>query len=51
VAALERSPGQNGLFEEIEEVECALVQRCVELLDQAETIRGLTNYHWWPQTA
>ena len=41
----------NGLFEEIEEVEQTLVQRCVELLDQAEIIRGLTNYHWWLQTA
>ena len=41
----------KGLFEEIEEVEQTLEQRCVELLDQAETIRGLTNYHWWPQTA
>lgn len=41
----------NGLFEEIEEVEEALVERCVELLDQAEEIRGLTNYHWWPQAA
>jgi transposase len=39
----------NGLFEEIEEVEEALVQRCVELLDQPEAIRELTNYHWWPQ--
>src|SRR5215210_4402448 len=41
----------NGLFEEIEEMEQTLVHRCVELLDRAETIRGLTNYHWWPQTA
>jgi transposase len=39
----------NGLFEEIEEVEEVLVQRCVELLDQHEYIRDLTNYHWWPQ--
>jgi len=39
----------NGLFEEIEEVEEVLVQRCVELLDQPEAIRDLTNYHWWPQ--
>jgi len=38
----------NGLFEQIEE---ALVQRCVELLDQPDLIRDLTNYHWWPQTA
>ena len=41
----------NGLFEEIEEIEETLVRRCVELLDQPELIRDLTNYHWWPQTA
>ncbi len=41
----------NGLFEEIEEIEEALVQRCIELLDQPEAIRDLTNYHWWPQTS
>ncbi len=41
----------NRLFEEISEIEDALVERCVELLDQAETIRNLTNYHWWPQSA
>jgi transposase len=39
----------NGLFEEIAEVEEALMQRCIELLDQTEEIRDLTNYHWWPQ--
>jgi transposase len=41
----------NRLFEEIEEIEEALVERCVELLDQTEAIRNLTNYHWWPQAA
>ena len=41
----------NRLFEEIEELEEALVKRCVELLDQRESIRNLTNYHWWPQAA
>jgi transposase len=41
----------NGLFEEIEEIERTLLERCVELLDQAELIKALTNYHWWPQTA
>jgi transposase len=41
----------NGLFEEIAEIEEALVRRCVELLEQPEAIRDLTNYHWWPQTA
>jgi transposase len=41
----------NRLFEEIEEMEEALVERCVELLGQTEAIRDLTNYHWWPQAA
>jgi len=41
----------NSLFEEIEQIEEALVKRCVELLDQPRTIRELTNYHWWPQAA
>jgi transposase len=41
----------NHLFEQISQIEEALVQRCVELLDQAETISNLTNYHWWPQSA
>jgi transposase len=41
----------NEIFEEIEEVEEALVERCLELLDQPEAIRELTNYYWWPQAA
>jgi transposase len=41
----------NRLFEEIEELEEALVERCLDLLEQTETIKGLTNYHWWPQAA
>jgi transposase len=41
----------NGLFEEIEELEEALAERCVELLDQTEAIKDLTNYHWWPEAS
>ena len=41
----------NRLFEEIEEIEEALMERCEQLLDQTEAIRDLTNYHWWPQAA
>lgn len=41
----------NGLFEEIEEIEQTLMDRCVQLLDQSELIKDLTNYHWWPQAA
>ena len=41
----------NGLFEEIEEIEEALMERCMQLLEQTETIRDLTNYRWWSQAA
>jgi len=41
----------NRLLEEIGELEEALVERCVQLLDQREAIRDLTNYYWWPQAA
>ena len=41
----------NRLFGEIEQIEEALMERCVQLLDQTQTIKGLTNYHWWPQAA
>jgi transposase len=41
----------NRLFEEIGELEEALVERCVQLLYQSEVIRDLTNYYWWPQAA
>jgi transposase len=41
----------NRLFEEISQIEQALVQRCVELLGRASIISNLTNYHWWPQAA
>jgi hypothetical protein len=27
------------------------MERCMQLLDQTEIIKGLTNYHWWPQAA
>ncbi len=41
----------NRIFVESEEIEEALVERCVRLLDQIEIIRNLTNYHWWPSAA
>ncbi len=41
----------NRLFEEIEEIEETLAERCVELLDQSEAIRDLTNYRWWPEAS
>jgi hypothetical protein len=41
----------NRHFEEIEDLEEALVQRCLALLEQPELIRSYTCYHWWPQAA
>jgi transposase len=41
----------NRFFEEIEELEEALIERCVTLCAQPEIIRSYTRYHWWPETA
>jgi transposase len=41
----------NRHFEEIEELEEALIERCVALCNQPEVIRSYTHYHWWPQAA
>jgi len=41
----------NRLFEEIEQIEQTLMNRCVELPDQSELIKDLINYHWSPQAA
>jgi hypothetical protein len=46
-----RSSGQNRYFEEIEELEEALVERCVALGEQPELIRSYIRYHWWPEAA
>jgi hypothetical protein len=51
VAVNQRGRVANESFEEIEVIEEALTERCVELHDQSESIRALTNYHWWPQAA
>lgn len=41
----------NHHFEQIEDLEEALVERCVALSEQLEIIRSYTRYHWWPQAA
>jgi transposase len=41
----------NRYFEEIEDLEEALVERCVALCNQPELVRAYTRYHWWPQVA
>lgn len=41
----------NRYFERIEELEEALVERCVALGEQPEVIRSYIRYHWWPEAA
>ncbi len=41
----------NRHFEEIGEVEEALIERCVALCERPEVIRSYTSYHWWPGAA
>ncbi|MDQ5830045.1 MAG: transposase, partial [Actinomycetota bacterium] len=41
----------NRHFEEIEELEEALVERCVTLSNQPELVRSYLCYYWWPNAA
>lgn len=41
----------NRLFEDLDELEEALVERCVALLEQTDLIRSHTLYHWWLDAA
>ncbi len=36
----------NRLFEDLDEMEEALVERCLVLSEQPELLRGCTSYHW-----
>jgi hypothetical protein len=38
-------------FEEIEELEETLGERCVALNEQPDLIRSYIRYHWWPKAA
>jgi transposase len=48
---LTNEPLVNQAFEDIEQVEDLVYQRCQRLLQQQELIRGLTFYHWLPTMA
>lgn len=41
----------NRHFEQMVDLEEALVGRCRALCEQPEIIRSYIRYHWWPQTA
>lgn len=41
----------NRLFEDLGELEEALVERCLTLSGEPELIRDHTGYYWWPKAA
>ena len=45
---LTNEPLVNQAFESMDEMEEVVYQRCRQLLQQQDLIRGLTSYHWLP---
>lgn len=41
----------NRHFEQMDDLEQALVERCRTLCEQPEIIRSYIRYHWWPGAA
>lgn len=41
-------PLANKVFEDLQDLEAALAERCVKLTEEPERIRSRTLYHWWP---
>jgi hypothetical protein len=39
----------NRPFSELDELEEALVERCLALSERPELLRGCTRYRWWPE--
>jgi DDE superfamily endonuclease len=42
-------PVANRTFDNLDELEDVVFERCRILLQQTELVRGLTHYHWWPR--
>lgn len=41
----------NRSFEDLDELERALVERCLALSERPDLLRGHTSYRWWPEAA
>ena len=41
----------NRPFEDLDELEGALVERCLALSERPDLLRGHTSYSWWPEAA
>lgn len=46
--SLTDAPLANRVFERLADLEAALAERCVAVTCEAERVRSLTLYHWWP---
>jgi transposase len=44
-------PLVNTHFETIDDLDKAVGERCVALIEQRDMIRASTRFHWWPETA
>ena len=42
-------PLVNRYFETIEELDAAVAERCLALMQQIQTISACTLFHWWPR--
>ena len=42
-------PIANRCFKNLNEVEEVLFQRCRQILDRPDFVRGLTNFYWWSE--
>jgi len=48
---LTNEPIANESFEDLNELEEVLFQRCQALLKLKDLIQGITCFHWWPKLA
>jgi transposase len=48
---LTNEPIANRSFENLDRVEEALFERCRQIIDRPDLIRGLTNFYWWSEFA
>lgn len=46
---LTNEPIANRSFDSLDEVEEVLIERCRQIIDQPDFVRGLTNFSWWSQ--
>ena len=48
---ISNEPLANKSFASIQDLEAVVAQRCRQMTEMQEFLRGLTFYHWWPSTS